>query len=112
MIYIASPYTSVNPAVMQQRYEAVRAYNAYLLGQGQYAYSPIVHCHDMALAHELPKDATYWRNFNQHMLGLARSIHILMLPGWEKSIGVRGEILFAQDHDKFIRFENEDYSKY
>lgn len=111
MIYIASPYFSPDPAVMQQRYEAVRAYNAKLLSEGLYAYSPIVHCHDMALAHDLPKDAQYWLNFNHHMLGLAKTLHVLMLQGWEKSHGVRNEIFFAQEHDKAIGYVNEDYSE-
>lgn len=92
MIYLASPYSGT-PEVMQQRYEATRAVTADTLKDGEFVYSPIVHCHDLALHHDIPKDFAFWSKYNFHMLDLADQLWVLMLPGWKESRGVTAEVL-------------------
>lgn len=92
MIYLASPYNGT-PEVMQVRYEATRAVTARLLSIGHMIYSPIVHCHDLALHHELPKHFPFWRTYNLHFLDKADELWVHQLPGWNDSYGVNEEVL-------------------
>ncbi|MCP5014648.1 MAG: DUF1937 family protein, partial [Ketobacter sp.] len=48
MIYLAQPYTDPNPDVREHRFNLGERYTAELLQNGQWVYSPIVHCHELA----------------------------------------------------------------
>lgn len=91
-IYLASPYTHPDPGVMHERYISAAEYCARLLQEERFIYSPIVHCHDLAQRFALPRDINFWHSYNTTMLRLAREMHILTLPGWERSHGVQYEI--------------------
>ena len=51
---------------------------------------------------DLPTDFTFWQHHNRHMLALAEELWVLTLPGWEKSVGVAGEISYAAELNKPI----------
>ena len=90
-IYLASPYSSPEPFVQEERYlKACRATH-YLLAQKIWVFSPIVHCHELAKMVDLPKDATFWKDYNFAMLAGASKLIILRIEGWEASAGVRAE---------------------
>lgn len=97
MIYLASPYTHQDPAIVKYRYQAVRAQVGWMLDAGVYVYSPIVHFHHVAKHHELPTDAKFWANHNRHMLNLANRMDVLCLEGWEESVGVKQEMEWAKE---------------
>lgn len=107
-IYVASPYSHEDPNVRLDRYLEVGAYTAHLLKERTPAFSPIVHCHDIATRHDLPTNAEYWRQYNGAMLAPAKELHVLQLDGWEKSLGVRWEMEFAQILQKPIRYARWD----
>lgn len=92
MIYLASPYSDPNPAVVAERYRLTEAATAELLRRRVWVYSPIVHCHHMATVHGLPTDAAFWRDYNEHMLGRSDELHVLCIDGWHRSLGVRHEL--------------------
>lgn len=102
--YLASPYSHDNPLMMEARYFAVRAYTASLLAQRIWVYSPIVHCHELATRHNLPKDAAFWREYNEAMLETADQLIVLQLAGWEESKGVSHERVFAEKKGKRVHF--------
>lgn len=95
MIYLASPYSHPDPAVRQERYEQTMAAQAFLLREGRYVYSPIVASHPMALAHDLPTDAGWWKKYNHGMMNVCSEVFVLRLDGWDTSVGVLDEIAFA-----------------
>lgn len=95
MIYLASPYSDPSPIVREHRFEVAQYFTAYWLKRGTIVFSPIVYCHDLAIAHSLPTDFAFWQNFNEKMLNRATELWVLRLPGWENSIGVNSEILRA-----------------
>lgn len=107
-VYVASPYTHKDHTEMQDRYLEARRYTASLLVNGKWAFSPIVHCHDIAVDEVLPRDITYWRHYNAAMLAPAKELHVLQLDGWEKSEGVFFEIEFAQMLQKPIHYARWD----
>ncbi len=104
MIYVASPYTHDNHLVVAKRYKETQEYVARLFKDGEWAFSPIVHCHTLAKTFDLPTDAHYWLGYNLHMLTRADALHVLQLNDWEGSIGVRNEVFFwnSLKHDALV----------
>lgn len=98
MIYLASPYSHVRSRVRRERFLAAEAYLASCTALGEILYSPIVHFHTLARRHKLPHDATYWRAHNEGMLSMAEELRVLVLPGWEHSIGIAREVAFAKEN--------------
>ena len=96
--YLASPYSHRNPTVRGARYHAALNATAALLKQRHWVYSPIVHCHALAYTHKLPTDAGFWREYNLIMLKPASGLIVLTIAGWDISLGVQGEIAFANTH--------------
>jgi hypothetical protein len=95
MIYLASPYTHPDPLEMEYRYECILETTAHFLTQGHPVYSPIVHCHPLAKAKDLPRNYDFWFQYNIHMLELADEVWVIQLDGWQKSQGVNSEIAHA-----------------
>lgn len=93
--YIASPYSHPEPEVMRERFYAAMAFTAWKLKRREAVYSPIVHCHEMAVVEDLPTDFAFWEHYNMQMLVPARALIVLCIDGWEDSVGVKGEIRFA-----------------
>jgi hypothetical protein len=104
--YLASPYTHPDHEVMEWRYREAMRCTHWLLSKQIWVYSPIVHCHELAKQHELPRDVTYWADYNKAMLEPAQELLILGLDGWQESSGVAGEISYAywRQPKKPIRF--------
>jgi hypothetical protein len=95
--YLASPYTHPDPHVMDLRYHMALRALGWLMKRKIWTYSPIVHCHELARLHGLPRDANYWREYNLAMLDRASGMFVLRIDGIEQSNGVAGEIQRAQD---------------
>ena len=101
MIYLASPYTYNNGSVALQsqikhaRFKMVELQTALYIQHGRPVLSPIVHCHELAGHYNLPGNFEYWKKMNRAWLRCCHELHVLQLPGWEKSTGVVGEIEFA-----------------
>jgi len=95
--YLGSPYTypsenkEIKSKMQRARYHAVMVRTVSMLKEGIHVYSPIVHCHVLAMLHDMPTDAEFWKEYNYAMLSKASKFHLLMLPGWDESLGLRGE---------------------
>lgn len=95
VIYLASPYTHKNESVRAERYRIAAQATTLLLKDGKHCYSPIVHCHQIAIDYKLPPDFNFWMEYNYAMLSRCTMLHILPLPDWEQSKGVAAERAFA-----------------
>jgi len=93
--YLASPYSHPDEAIRHARYEQVETALAWLLIRRMRSYSPIVHCHAMAVRHKMPTDAGFWQDYNHLMIGKADGVIVLRIEGWEQSKGVTEEREFA-----------------
>lgn len=91
MIYLASPYSDKDVAVMEERFKQAALFAGKLLNEGQIVYSPIVHCHPIACLMELPRDFAFWQKFDTEMIKRATAFWELHLPGWENSKGMKAE---------------------
>ena len=96
MIYLASPYSHENYAVMERRFELTCAVVAAMVKRTFIIYSPIVHFHPVAERHDLPRDFAFWERLNLGMLEKADQLFVLELDGWKTSKGVTAEIEAAK----------------
>lgn len=74
----------------------------WLLKQRKWVYSPIVHCHELAKVHELPRNFEFWKEYNDVMLLGSHTLYILNLDGVMESKGVQDEAELAQQERKPI----------
>ena len=103
MIYLASPYSHLDPTVREQRYRAARRATAALLLAGQPVISPIAHSHSL-VEHGLPADWTFWQRYDRELLARCDEVVVLALDGWEASVGVQEEIRIARELGKPVRY--------
>ena len=94
--YLASPYTGTKEEE-EDRFQKALAATASLLRRKIAVYSPIVHCHQMHLAHKLPGTYEFCAWYNTIMITQAKYLAILTISGWDKSEGVWEEFWSARD---------------
>jgi nucleoside 2-deoxyribosyltransferase len=103
MIYLASPYTHVDPAIRQQRFEAACRAAAALICRGQTVFSPIAHSHAIC-AFGVPLDWRFWERLDRRYLEACDEMVVLMLDGWRESVGVKAEIAIARELGKPVTY--------
>ena len=96
LIYLASPYSHKDLNVQHQRFEQVMEITAKLMKDGYFIYSPITATHPMAVKHALPTDWNYWKEYLHLMLPACDELWVVKMDGWDKSLGVAGEIELAK----------------
>ena len=104
MIYLASPYSDPDPAIQEERFRAVYDYVHLSFRKAVVVFSPIVYCHQYHASGQLPGDFAFWQTFNEDMLLRSDELHVLTLKGWDASVGVNAEIVFAHQHNITVRY--------
>lgn len=94
-IYLACPYSHPDPRIRQYRYEVVTRFAAELIQKGFIVYSPITHSHPIALIADLPTGWDYWQVVDESFLEWCHEMHIVCLPGWKESTGLKAETELA-----------------
>ena len=95
LVYLACPYSDVDPYVRADRFNSVNRMAAMLMAQGCFVFSPISHSHPIAEVGGLPLNWDFWKEYNILMLDQCSKLFVLMLPGWQTSKGVQAEIEHA-----------------
>jgi len=103
LIYLCSPYTSDDPAIRQQRFEAACRAAAAMIRQGQTVFSPIAHSHAIC-AFGVPLDSRFWSRHDRRYLEACDEVAVLMLDGWQTSVGVQAEIAIARELGKPVTY--------
>lgn len=114
-VYIAAPYTSsFNDVVSKRsqedrRYETIEHYMVKVFNQGNIALSPVIHCRDLALRHRMPTTYDFWQTYCEETLKLISKderseVHVLMMEGWESSVGVKHEVEVAKSLQITVRY--------
>jgi hypothetical protein len=104
LAYLASPYAHPNPAMMAARYRTVRRICADLMRAGAHIFAPIVHCHEIAVLYELPRDHKFWIAYDLNMLKRCDVLLVAQIEGWKQSKGMRMEMEFASERGMPIEF--------
>ncbi len=105
LIYLACPYSSDSQLVMHQRHLEVTFAASKLVAQGYHIFSPITESHLYQMYNsDIQKGWDYWKEHDEMMLSRCDVLWVLMLKGWDESIGVTAEIDFAEANSIPIRY--------
>ena len=104
MIYLASPYTAKTKELQEANYQAVLRLCGKVLQKRYNVWSPIVHCHTMAVLYDLPTDFGFWRTYNHDFVRRADAVWVACIPYWQDSKGVADEIEFATQLELPIKY--------
>lgn len=96
MIYLASPYSHKDPLIVKSRHMVVEETVATLINEGCKVYSPIVHCHPMAIKFTMRGDWEFWAAYNRDMIRRMDQIFFLDIAGLWDSTGCKAEWEFAK----------------
>lgn len=95
IIYLAAPYSHIEPLVREFRFNAACLAAAKLIDRGIVVYSPISHSHPIAQTGRIDGSWATWGKQCLALLDVCTYLLVLMLPGWEKSVGLKAEIDFC-----------------
>lgn len=95
LYYLGSPYSSKLGYIMHERYEAVTAFAAKLVNQGYIVFAPITQSHNISLAGKINTSWAFWKKFDETILDRCDGLIVLMLDGWQNSVGLTAEIEYA-----------------
>lgn len=104
LIYLASPYSHPDPDIRKERFETVCQVAAGLMRDGNHIFSPIAHCHSIALSGALPFDFAYWQKYARAMLSACSEVWVLRMDGWKESTGVQAEVKIADEMGIPVKF--------
>ena len=97
LVYLAVPYSHPDPKMKEWRFAEANKMAAKLMKTGIIVFSPISHCHSIAKHNALPTNWEFWKHFDSAYLSCANKLFVLMLDGWETSVGVTEEIKIANE---------------
>ena len=93
LCYIAAPYWSENKETRVERRQLTIEYSMMMTERGVLNYSPLLYS-DKYKNKKMVE--SYWLTHGLKMVKACDLMIILMLPGWEKSKGIKGEITEAE----------------
>jgi hypothetical protein len=97
LTYLACPYSSDDPDVRRERFEAVNVAAGHLMQSGKLVFSPISHTHPIAEACGLPLGWDFWQAYDRAFIEASQDLVVLLISGWRESKGVSGEIAIARE---------------
>ena len=95
MIYLASPYSHPDPSIQDLRFRQACITGGEMIKRGFHVISPIAHSVPISSMAKYPQDYKAWKEWDEELILLCSQVWILMLPGWEDSMGIKNEISFA-----------------
>ena len=107
-IYLASPYSHEDGSIEQARHEHTLSSTARLIELGLFVFSPIVYCRELAREFSLPGDFDYWKAFNWTWITWSDQLWIDLQPGWDESVGIQHELVFADAQKKPVLLYNQE----
>lgn len=109
LVYLASPYSHPSEHIREQRAHAVVKLGAELFNKGLALFIPIAQSHLMHVIGMIPSTdwENWWNNDVQNLKG-CDELWIAAIDGWDKSKGVRGEMIVARELGLPIKLVDPD----
>jgi len=102
LVYLATPYSKY-PKGLEHAARDAAWLAARLTERGLGVYSPIVHCHYMAVHGKLAfLDHDFWLRVDVPLMDKADALIVTHMEGWEDSYGIIQEIKHFSGQDKPI----------
>jgi hypothetical protein len=113
-IYIATPYTSPHPYIMRERFHAALKALTACYNAGIAAISPIVQSHPcVEHGYCTGVDWATWADIDKALIRACSEVWVIMLDGWENSVGIDAEIKYARSIGIPVCFvEPDDLPRY
>jgi nucleoside 2-deoxyribosyltransferase len=111
IIYLAGPYTHIDPQIREERYDVVTSVAADLISKGYIVFSPLTMTHPidkLLAAQHSTLGSDYWVTFDEAFMEFCSEIAVLMLDGWEKSSGVARELSYFRDKGRPVHWLKYD----
>ena len=111
MKYVSAPYSSALDK--DQRMIIVTTYSATCLLRDEHVICPLTMGHNfIKTSVKLPFQSEWWLDWCINLLAGCDEMDVLMLPGWDTSIGVTAEVEYAQQNGIKINYiKSEDLLK-
>ena len=105
LLYLATPYSKY-PQGLGAAHDAAAEAVALLLGAGLDVISPVCACHHVArLSGMDPKIGNpVWMRLNRKLMERCDALVVVMMDGWDKSLGVSLEIQFFEAARKPVKY--------
>ena len=105
--YLAAPYSHPDKSVVEKRMETLCKVDALLMQRGIYTVSPLLK-HFIVHYTDLPTDWNYWKGYSDTVMCAVDRVIIVMMDGWEESVGVQAEIKMANHLGIKVEYVNEN----
>lgn len=108
-VYLGSPYSKYPDGIEQAALVVTRA-AAKLMNRGIAIFCPIAHSHAIGTAGELDNlNWVFWQFQDQPLMDKASALIVLMMDGWQESVGLTHEIdCFAKAGKPIVYVRPED----
>ncbi len=106
-IFVAGPYNHHNAEIKRQRIDLIVGYCVELFQNGDSPISPLMMGMAMVKLANLPTDTETWVVYSETLMTGCDELHVLMLEGWEISVGIQAEVAAAKKLNipiKYIKF--------
>lgn len=109
--YLGSPYSHSDPAMRERRFRAVaRCAGKLYADYGVKTYCPISHTHpvevELMAMGAAPRGYEFWLPWDFEFFPAMKGLIVCMLPGWEKSKGLKEEVPMMLGHGKSVTHIN------
>jgi hypothetical protein len=111
LIFISSPYSHLDPNVIEKNFQDVTELVAFLTSQGITAISPITYGHTLLNYMNSDNDWDTWKDFCLTFLSKSTELWVYKMPGWNRSRGVAEEIEYAVKNNLHIKYIDYEYYK-
>lgn len=106
--YLASPYSHKDKSVQKKRAEDATEVAVKLLHHDIFVFAPIPY-NEPWEKYNLPGDWGFWTDFDKSFVHRCDGgLIVLMLDGWDKSVGVTAEIEFAKQLNRPIYYATKE----
>ena len=99
MIYLASPYSDVEPTIRDWRFRAAITATVSPHACGPCGDVPVVYGHQFTQL-GVSADWSFWQRIDRELLARCDEVIVLTLDGWSESKGVQAEIEIAKELGK------------
>lgn len=106
LTYLCYPFCHENKQVEEARLRVGAEITKTLIGKGMTIFAPVNYSLDVQEAGAIPPQG--WYHWDLGVLDRCDTLAVIEFPGWEKSLGVTLELVFARAKDMNIVFVSWD----
>lgn len=103
LVYLGTPYSGTKEE-MHFRAQVVDVIAKDLSNQGVMVYSPISSWHNISSVYDMPTNYAFWQDMCETIISKCDKLIAVLLPGWQTSVGLKGEVGFARKYNIDIEY--------